>query len=75
MHAVSDIASEPAQTCVQQTGKPGSLFTSTCDLTQFAGTGERGGERINVEPAGVGMITAYPVQGKEDLRGVATHRG
>ena len=63
MHEVSDIASDPAQTWVQQTGKPGSLYTKAGDPARFVGIGERGGVRIKVviEPAGEGIITALPI--------------
>jgi hypothetical protein len=63
MHEVSDIATDPAQAWVQQTGKPGSLYTKAGDPARFVGIGERGGVRIKVviEPAGEGIITAHPV--------------
>jgi hypothetical protein len=60
MHEVSDIATDPAQTWVQQTGKAGSLYTKSGQPTRFVRIGERGGVRIKVviEPAGEGIISA-----------------
>jgi RHS repeat-associated protein len=62
MHHVSDIATDPALPWVQQTGKPGTLFTKAGAPARFLVTGVRGGVTINViiEPAGEGIITAFP---------------
>jgi hypothetical protein len=63
MHHVSDIATDPSLTWVQQTGKAGSLFTKAGDPARFFVIGEREGVRIKVilEPAGEGIITAFPL--------------
>jgi hypothetical protein len=62
MHNVSDIATDPTLTWVQQTGKAGSLFTKAGEPARFAVVGTRDGVRIKVviEPAGEGIITAHP---------------
>jgi RHS repeat-associated protein len=63
MHEISDIATDPSLTPVQQTGTPGSLFTKSGRPARFAVVGERGGIRIKVilEPAGEGIVTGFPV--------------
>jgi hypothetical protein len=65
MHSVSDIATDPALTWVQQTGQAGSLFTRAGDPARFFVIGERAGVQIKVilEPAGEGIITAFPMGG------------
>jgi filamentous hemagglutinin len=62
MHSVSDIATDPNLSWVQQTGKPGAMFTNAGNPTRWFVSGTRGGVNINVvlEPAGGGIITAYP---------------
>ncbi len=62
MHEVSDIATDPALNWVQQSGKPGSLFTNAGNPARFVVFGERSGIEIKVvlEPAGEGIITAHP---------------
>jgi len=62
MHHVSDIATDPGLQWVQQTGKAGSLFTKSGAPARFAVTGVREGVQIKVivEPAGEGIITAFP---------------
>ena len=62
MHEVSDVATDPNSTWTQQTGPAGSLYTRAGDPARFAATGDRGGVPIKVivEPAGEGIITAYP---------------
>jgi hypothetical protein len=59
---VSDIATDPTLQWVQQTGKAGSLFTKAGAPTRFYVTGVRDGVGIKVivEPAGEGIITAFP---------------
>jgi hypothetical protein len=63
MHHVSDVATDPALTWVQQTGRAGSLFTRAGDPARFFVIGERGGIQLKVilEPAGEGIITAHSV--------------
>ncbi|WP_390615422.1 EndoU domain-containing protein [Botrimarina colliarenosi] len=62
MHEVSDIATDPSLTWIQQTGKPGAMFTKSGKPTRWYVIGERGGVKIKVviEPAGEGIITAHP---------------
>jgi hypothetical protein len=63
MEHVSDIATDPSLDWVQQTGKPGSLFTKAGDPARFTVVGQREGVRMKVvlEPAGEGIITAHPL--------------
>jgi filamentous hemagglutinin len=65
MHNVSDIATDPKLTWLQQSGKIGSWFTNKGAPTRFTVFGERNGIEIKVvlEPAGEGIITAHPTQG------------
>ncbi|HVZ75616.1 MAG TPA: LamG-like jellyroll fold domain-containing protein [Polyangia bacterium] len=62
MHHVSDVATDPALTWVQQFGKAGSFFTKAGDPARFVVTGVREGVQIKVviEPMGEGIITAHP---------------
>jgi hypothetical protein len=62
MHHVSDIATDPTLPWVQQTGRSGSLFTNAGAPARFFVTGVRDGTSIKViiEPAGQGIITAFP---------------
>jgi RHS repeat-associated protein len=62
MHHVSDIATDPGVNWVQQTGRPGELFTRSGEPARFFAIGEREGLQIKVvlEPAGEGIITAHP---------------
>ncbi len=62
MHHVSDIATDPALQWVQQTGKAGSLFTKAGAPARFYVIGVRDGVgvKVIVEPAGEGIITAFP---------------
>lgn len=64
MHEVSDIATDPTLQWVQQTGTPGAMFTKAGKPTRWYVIGERGGVKVKVvlEPAGEGIITAYPVK-------------
>ena len=64
MHEVSDIATDPKLQWIQQTGKPGAMFTKAGDPTRWYVIGERGGIKIKVvlEPAGEGIITAHPLK-------------
>jgi len=58
---VSDIATDPALDWVPQTGN-GGLYTKAGDAARFSVTGVRDGVTIKVivEPAGEGIITAFP---------------
>jgi RHS repeat-associated protein len=62
MHHVSDIATDPAIPWKQQTGVPGAYYTKSGKPARFSATGDRGGITIQVvvEPAGEGIITAFP---------------
>jgi len=61
MHYVSDIATDPALKWVPQTGS-GGWFTKAGKPARFAVEGMRDGTNIKVivEPAGEGIITAFP---------------
>jgi RHS repeat-associated protein len=61
MHEVSDIATDPNISWVHQTGN-GGLFTRAGNPARFAAEGVRDGVSIKViiEPAGEGIITAFP---------------
>jgi hypothetical protein len=63
MHNVSDIATDPSLRWIQQTGKPGALFTKNGDPVRYFVDGVRDGTaiRVIVEPGGEGIITAFPV--------------
>jgi hypothetical protein len=64
MHYVSDIATDPKLQWTWQSGKPGSMFTKSGKPSRVFVIGEREGVKIKVviEPAGKGIITAFPVQ-------------
>lgn len=61
---VSDIATDPKLTWVQQTGVKGSLYTKKGEPARFKVEGVRDGVKIRVivEPAGSGVITAFPIK-------------
>lgn len=63
MHAVSDIATDPALNWQQITGRAGAALTKSGKPVRYAVTGSRDGQRIRVviEPGGEGIITAHPV--------------
>jgi hypothetical protein len=63
MQHVSDIATDPSLTWIQQTGRAGSLFTRAGDPARVFVIGERAGVQIKVvvAPAGEGIITAHPI--------------
>lgn len=62
MHEISDIATDPKLKWVPQTGN-GGLFTNKGMPAKFHVIGIRDGVKIQVilEPAGRGIVTAYPV--------------
>ena len=64
MHNVSDIATDSNLTWVRQTGPEGSWFTRAGTPARFEVVGVRNGVEIKVvlEPAGEGIITAFPTQ-------------
>ncbi|WP_432459880.1 EndoU domain-containing protein [Agarivorans sp. QJM3NY_25] len=64
MNAVSDIATAPSLKWVQQTGKAGNWFTKAGKPARFTVEGTRNGTNIKVvlEPAGEGIITAFPIK-------------
>ena len=63
MNAVSEVATDPANLWVQQTGRLGAEFTRTGDPVRFAveGTYDSLKLRVIVEPRGEGIITGFPV--------------
>jgi hypothetical protein len=63
MNHVSDIATDPSLSWIQQTGKPGALFTRNGDPVRYFVDGVRDGTTIRVvlEPGVEGIITAFPV--------------
>jgi len=63
MHAVSDVATNPDNAWVQQTGRLGAEFTRAGDPVRFAVDGVYDGLKMRgiVEPGGEGIITGFPV--------------
>ena len=63
MHEVSDIATDPNLKWVRPDGKT-ELFYKSGKPVRFTVVGERSGVKIKVvvEPAGEGIITAYPTK-------------
>lgn len=63
MGHVSDIATDPSLTWVQQTGPLGASLTNSGQPVRYYVVGIREGVRIRVvvEPGGEGIITAFPV--------------
>lgn len=63
IHQISDIATDPGLTWIQQTGKPGAAFTKAGDPVRYAVYGTRHGIdiRVIVEPDGEGIITGHPL--------------
>ncbi|MGH9169527.1 MAG: RHS repeat-associated core domain-containing protein [Acidimicrobiales bacterium] len=63
MHSVSDVATDPSLTWVQQTGKLGAEFTKNGAPVRLFVDGVRDGINIRViiEPGGEGIITAFPI--------------
>jgi RHS repeat-associated protein len=62
MHNVSDVATDPASTWVQQTGRAGAQYTKGGQPVRWLAEGVRDGVCIAciVEPQGAGIITAFP---------------
>ncbi|WP_442880294.1 EndoU domain-containing protein [Arthrobacter sp. S2(2024)] len=63
MHEVSDIATDPSLTWVQQTGSLGADFTRAGDPVKYRVEGVRDGLKIRViiQPGGEGIITGFPI--------------
>ncbi|WP_238998446.1 EndoU domain-containing protein, partial [Nocardioides limicola] len=63
MHSVSDIATDPSLTWVQQTGRAGAEFTRGGAPVRYTVEGVRDGVKIRVvlEPGGEGIITGFPI--------------
>jgi hypothetical protein len=63
MKGVSDIATDPANTWVQQTGCLGTGFTRAGDPVRFAAEDVYDSlkMRVIIEPGGEGIITGFPV--------------
>ena len=63
MHIVSDIATDPNAQWKQQTGPAGMLFTKKGTPSRFEAVATREGVSIKVivEPAGRGIISAFPI--------------
>jgi len=63
MHSVSDIATDPSLTWVQQTGRTGAAFTRGGAPVRYTVEGVSDGVKIRVvlEPGGEGIITGYPI--------------
>ena len=61
---ISDIATDPNLTWVQQTGQSGSFFTKSGKPARFYVDGIRDNVKIRViiEPYGQGIISAYPIK-------------
>ncbi|MFI7068488.1 EndoU domain-containing protein, partial [Kribbella sp. NPDC050124] len=64
MSEISDIATDPTLTWVQQTGPAGADFTRAGDPVRYYVDGIRDGIEIRVilEPSGEGIITGYPLR-------------
>jgi RHS repeat-associated protein len=61
MNAVSEVATNPANRWVQQTGKPGALFTKAGDPVKFKVEGVFDGVNMRVIIQGDDIITAFPI--------------
>lgn len=63
MNEISDIATDPSLTWVQQTGRAGADYTRLGDPVRYRVDGIRDGVKIRVvvEPSGEGIITGYPL--------------
>ncbi len=63
MNGVSEVATDPANEWIQQTGQAGAEFTRAGDPVRFAANGIYDGlkMRVIVEPGGEGIITGFPV--------------
>ena len=63
MNEISDVASDPSLTWVQQTGRVGAEFTRSGRPVRFTVDGVRDGVKIRVvvEPGGEGIITGFPI--------------
>lgn len=64
MHAVSDVATHPSNKWIQIKGMNDNFYTKSGKPSRFQVQGEYEGVKIKVivEPAGKGIITAYPIE-------------
>ena len=62
MNAVSEVATNPANRWVQQTGRPGSLVTRAGDPVKFKVEGVFDGVKMRVIVQGDDIITAFPIK-------------
>ena len=62
MNGVSEVATNPANKWVQQTGRPGSLFTKAGDPVKFKVEGIFDGVNMRVIIQGDDIITAFPIK-------------
>jgi len=62
LNAVSEVATSPNSKWIQQTGKPGSLFTKAGDLVKFKVEGTFNGTNIRAIVQGDEIITAFPIK-------------
>jgi len=62
MNAVSEVATNPNNKWIQQTGKPGSLYTKAGDPVKFKVDGVYNGFDIRVIVQGDNIVTAFPVK-------------
>ncbi|QLB42333.1 hemagglutinin repeat-containing protein [Mannheimia pernigra] len=64
LDAVSNVATDPSLKWIQQTGTQGSLYTKKGVPSRFKVEGYIDGVKIRVivEPAGEGIITAFPIK-------------
>ncbi len=63
MHSISDIATDPSLTWVQQTGRAGAAFTRGGAPVRYTVEGVSDGVKMRVvlEPGGEGIITGFPI--------------
>ncbi len=61
MNAVSEVATSPNSTWIQQTGKPGALFTKAGDPVTYRVEGIVDGINMRVIVRGDDLITAFPI--------------
>ena len=62
MSAVSETATNPASKWIQQTGKPGAMFTKAGDHVKFKVEGTINGVKVRVIVQGDDIITGFPIK-------------
>jgi hypothetical protein len=62
MHAVSEVATNPANRWIQQTGSPGALITRSVAPVRWKVEGTFDGVKIRVIVEGADLITAFPLK-------------